>query len=148
MTSDSTDDINVGVALSTALLLPGDLERNVQYSEYENYALMLQHPVQVKRLLLDKGEGGGSSGGCGDGDICGDGIGYYGANGGASGRLVEVVIVVVVVVVVVGGYISGGGSSSSGNGGNNGVGGDDSGDSCSTSGGGDGEHGINRDNDR
>ncbi|XP_028059687.1 triadin-like [Camellia sinensis] len=43
MTSESADDINVGVALSTALLLPGDLERNAGYSEYENYALMLQH---------------------------------------------------------------------------------------------------------
>ncbi|XP_028084807.1 titin-like [Camellia sinensis] len=46
MASDSADDINVGVALSTALLLPGDLERNAKYSEYENYALMLQHSVQ------------------------------------------------------------------------------------------------------
>ncbi|XP_028105104.1 uncharacterized protein LOC114304142 [Camellia sinensis] len=35
------------VALSTALLLPGDLERNAEYSEYENYALMLQHSVQA-----------------------------------------------------------------------------------------------------
>ncbi|XP_028113915.1 uncharacterized protein LOC114311952 [Camellia sinensis] len=47
MVSDSAEDINVGVALSTALLLPGDLERNAQYSEYENYALMLQHSVQA-----------------------------------------------------------------------------------------------------
>ena len=47
MASDSAEDINVGVARSTALLLPGDLERNAQYSEYENYALMLQHSVQV-----------------------------------------------------------------------------------------------------
>ncbi|XP_028053925.1 tropomyosin-1-like [Camellia sinensis] len=46
MASDSADDINVGVALSTALLLPGDLEWNAKYSEYENYALMLQHSVQ------------------------------------------------------------------------------------------------------
>ncbi|XP_028071931.1 uncharacterized protein LOC114274236 [Camellia sinensis] len=46
MTSDSADDINVGIALSAALLLPGDLERNAQYSEYESYALMLQHSVQ------------------------------------------------------------------------------------------------------
>ena len=45
MASDSADDINVGVTLSTALLLPGDLERNAEYSEYENYALMLQHSV-------------------------------------------------------------------------------------------------------
>lgn len=47
MTSESADDINVGVALSTTLLLPGDLERNAEYSEYENYALMLQHSIQV-----------------------------------------------------------------------------------------------------
>ncbi|XP_028113937.1 uncharacterized protein LOC114311974 [Camellia sinensis] len=47
MASDSADDINVGVALSTTLLLPGDLERNAQYSEYENYALMLQYFVQA-----------------------------------------------------------------------------------------------------
>ncbi|XP_028105940.1 histone H1C-like, partial [Camellia sinensis] len=47
MASDSADDINVSVALSTALLLPGDLERNAKYSEYENYALMLQHSVQA-----------------------------------------------------------------------------------------------------
>ena len=47
LASDSADDINVGVALSTALLLPGDLERNAKMSEYENYALMLQHSVQV-----------------------------------------------------------------------------------------------------
>ncbi|THG20904.1 hypothetical protein TEA_016945 [Camellia sinensis var. sinensis] len=47
MSSESADDINVGVALSTALLLLGDLERNAEYSEYENYALMLQHSVQA-----------------------------------------------------------------------------------------------------
>ncbi|XP_028077495.1 radixin-like [Camellia sinensis] len=33
MSSESADDINVGVALSTALLLPGDLERNAEYTE-------------------------------------------------------------------------------------------------------------------
>ncbi|XP_028091631.1 uncharacterized protein LOC114291949 [Camellia sinensis] len=43
---DSADDINVGVALSTAVLLSGDLERNVKMSEYENYAFMLQRSVQ------------------------------------------------------------------------------------------------------
>ncbi|THG05097.1 hypothetical protein TEA_012903 [Camellia sinensis var. sinensis] len=32
MSNESADDINVGVALSTALLLPGDLERNVEYN--------------------------------------------------------------------------------------------------------------------
>ncbi|XP_028060272.1 uncharacterized abhydrolase domain-containing protein DDB_G0269086-like [Camellia sinensis] len=47
MATDSADDINVGVALSTALLLPGDLEKNAGMSEYENYAFMLQHCVQV-----------------------------------------------------------------------------------------------------
>ncbi|XP_028121436.1 uncharacterized protein LOC114318701 [Camellia sinensis] len=47
LASDSANDINVGVALSTALLLPGDLERNAKMSEYENYALMLQHSVQA-----------------------------------------------------------------------------------------------------
>ncbi|THG04386.1 hypothetical protein TEA_023479 [Camellia sinensis var. sinensis] len=44
---DSTDDINVGVALSTALLLPGDLDRNTELSQYENYALMLQRSVKA-----------------------------------------------------------------------------------------------------
>ncbi|KAF5932637.1 hypothetical protein HYC85_028808 [Camellia sinensis] len=43
LASDSADDINVGVALSTTLLFPGYLERNAKISEYENYALMLQH---------------------------------------------------------------------------------------------------------
>ena len=47
MASDNADDINVGVALSSALLPPGDLERNAEFSEYENYALMLQRSVQV-----------------------------------------------------------------------------------------------------
>ena len=47
LASDSAEDINVGVALSTAVLLPGDLERNAKMSEYENYALMLQRSVQV-----------------------------------------------------------------------------------------------------
>ena len=47
MASESADDINVAVALSTALLLPNDLERNSKLSEYENYALMLQHSAQV-----------------------------------------------------------------------------------------------------
>ncbi|GMP33336.1 hypothetical protein CsSME_00006704 [Camellia sinensis var. sinensis] len=47
LASDSADDINVGVALSTALLLPGDLERNAKMSEYENYAFMLQRSVQA-----------------------------------------------------------------------------------------------------
>ncbi|XP_028080787.1 uncharacterized abhydrolase domain-containing protein DDB_G0269086-like [Camellia sinensis] len=50
MSTESADDINVGVALSTALLLPSDLERNAGYSEYENYTLMLQHSVQMKKL--------------------------------------------------------------------------------------------------
>ncbi|XP_028051604.1 actin cytoskeleton-regulatory complex protein PAN1-like [Camellia sinensis] len=47
MASESADDINVAVALSTALLLPNDLERNSKLSEYENYALMLQHSAQA-----------------------------------------------------------------------------------------------------
>ncbi|XP_028107663.1 uncharacterized abhydrolase domain-containing protein DDB_G0269086-like [Camellia sinensis] len=47
MASESADDINVAVALSTALLLPNDLERNAKFSEYENYALMLQHSAQA-----------------------------------------------------------------------------------------------------
>ncbi|XP_028090586.1 uncharacterized protein LOC114290810 [Camellia sinensis] len=45
--NDSAEDINIGVALSTALLLPGDLERNAELSEYKNYALMLQRSVQA-----------------------------------------------------------------------------------------------------
>ncbi|XP_028104462.1 uncharacterized protein LOC114303520 [Camellia sinensis] len=40
---DSTTDLEVGIALSTALLLPKDLKRNTEVSEYENFALMLQH---------------------------------------------------------------------------------------------------------
>ncbi|XP_028122128.1 dynactin subunit 1-like [Camellia sinensis] len=44
--SDSADDINVCVALSTALLLLGDFDQNAKLSEYENYALMLQRSVQ------------------------------------------------------------------------------------------------------
>ncbi|XP_028069005.1 uncharacterized protein LOC114271592 [Camellia sinensis] len=47
LATDSADDKNVGVALSTALLLPGDLDRNAELSEYENYALMLQRSVQA-----------------------------------------------------------------------------------------------------
>ncbi|XP_028064096.1 uncharacterized protein LOC114267278 [Camellia sinensis] len=47
MANDSADDINIGVALSTALLLPGDLNRNAEMNEYENYALMLQRSVQA-----------------------------------------------------------------------------------------------------
>ncbi|XP_028061893.1 nucleolar protein dao-5-like [Camellia sinensis] len=44
---DSADDIEVGVSLSTALLIPKDLIRNAEMSEYENFALMLQHSVQA-----------------------------------------------------------------------------------------------------
>ncbi|XP_028083115.1 shootin-1-like [Camellia sinensis] len=45
--SDSVDDIEVSVALSTALLLPQDLNRNAEMSEYENFALMLQRSAQA-----------------------------------------------------------------------------------------------------
>ncbi|XP_028078655.1 uncharacterized protein LOC114280475 [Camellia sinensis] len=45
--SDSVTDLEVDIALSTALPLPKDLERNAEVSEYENFALMLQHPVQA-----------------------------------------------------------------------------------------------------
>ncbi|XP_028063797.1 uncharacterized protein LOC114267014 [Camellia sinensis] len=45
--SDSVDDIEVSIALSTALLLLQDLNRNAEISEYENFALMLQHSVQA-----------------------------------------------------------------------------------------------------
>ncbi|CAL5418691.1 unnamed protein product [Camellia sinensis] len=38
---DSANDVNVGVALSTALCLPRDLDPNAEMSEYENFALML-----------------------------------------------------------------------------------------------------------
>lgn len=51
MANDSADDINVGIALSTALLLPDDLDRNDKLSEYENYALMLQRSVQVSVFI-------------------------------------------------------------------------------------------------
>ncbi|XP_028117941.1 uncharacterized protein LOC114315535 [Camellia sinensis] len=54
MASESADDINVGVALSTALLLPKDLNRNAELSEYENYALMLQHSVQREASSMMK----------------------------------------------------------------------------------------------
>ncbi|XP_028109320.1 MAP7 domain-containing protein 1-like [Camellia sinensis] len=49
--SDSANDINVAVAHSTVLLLPGDLDRNAEMSEYENYALMLQHSVQAEAAI-------------------------------------------------------------------------------------------------
>lgn len=52
MANDSADDTNVGVALSTALLLADDLDRNAELSEYENYALMLQRSVQVSVFIL------------------------------------------------------------------------------------------------
>ncbi|XP_028075421.1 dynactin subunit 1-like [Camellia sinensis] len=48
---DSANDIEVGVALSAALLLLEDLNRKGRMSEYENFALMLQHSVQE---LADK----------------------------------------------------------------------------------------------
>ncbi|XP_028096096.1 plectin-like [Camellia sinensis] len=48
---DSANNIEVSIALSTALLLPKDLNRNAQISEYENFALMLQHSIQE---LVDK----------------------------------------------------------------------------------------------
>ncbi|XP_028075022.1 uncharacterized protein LOC114277328 [Camellia sinensis] len=44
---DSATDLEVGVAFSTALFLPKDLECNTEVSEYENSALMLQHSVQA-----------------------------------------------------------------------------------------------------
>ncbi|XP_028111752.1 uncharacterized protein LOC114310039 [Camellia sinensis] len=47
LASESAEDINVGMALSTAVLFPGDLERNAKMSEYENYAFMLQRSVQA-----------------------------------------------------------------------------------------------------
>ncbi|GMP79381.1 hypothetical protein CsSME_00034951 [Camellia sinensis var. sinensis] len=37
------DDLEVGVAISTAVLLPVDINRMVELSEYENYAMMMQH---------------------------------------------------------------------------------------------------------
>ena len=45
---DSATDLKVSVALSTTLLLPNDLNQNAEMSEYENFALMLQHSVQVR----------------------------------------------------------------------------------------------------
>ena len=50
--NESAADVNIGVALSTAVLLEGDLERNAKMNEYENYALMLQRSVQVSLLNL------------------------------------------------------------------------------------------------
>ncbi|XP_028099681.1 uncharacterized protein LOC114299192 [Camellia sinensis] len=44
---DSATDIEVGIALSTALLLLKDLERNAEVCEYEYFALMLQHSAQA-----------------------------------------------------------------------------------------------------
>ncbi|XP_028071934.1 histone H1.11L-like [Camellia sinensis] len=52
--SDSANDIEVGIALSTALLLPEDLNRNAQMSEYEKFSLMLQRSVQTRKALADK----------------------------------------------------------------------------------------------
>ncbi|XP_028121465.1 uncharacterized abhydrolase domain-containing protein DDB_G0269086-like [Camellia sinensis] len=54
MASESADNINVAVALSTALLLPNDLERNGKLSEYENYALMLQHSAQREASSMER----------------------------------------------------------------------------------------------
>ncbi|XP_028096046.1 uncharacterized abhydrolase domain-containing protein DDB_G0269086-like [Camellia sinensis] len=63
---DSATDIEVDVALSTALLLSNDLNRNAEMSEYENFALMLQHSAiqhahsfsmqafEVRKELADK----------------------------------------------------------------------------------------------
>ena len=51
MANDNADDIYVGVALNTAMLLPGDLNRNAELSEDENYSLMLQHSVQVSVFI-------------------------------------------------------------------------------------------------
>ena len=45
--NESAANVHVGVALSTAVLLEGDLERNAKMSGYENYALMMQRSVQV-----------------------------------------------------------------------------------------------------
>ncbi|THG23559.1 hypothetical protein TEA_015347 [Camellia sinensis var. sinensis] len=50
---DNADDIEVGVALFTALLLPKDLNRNVDMSKHKNFALMLQHSIQA---LIDRAE--------------------------------------------------------------------------------------------
>ncbi|XP_028088135.1 uncharacterized protein LOC114288741 [Camellia sinensis] len=44
---DSTTDIEVGVALFTALLLSTDLDCNAEFNEYENFTLMLQHSAQA-----------------------------------------------------------------------------------------------------
>ncbi|XP_028100848.1 uncharacterized protein LOC114300161 [Camellia sinensis] len=55
--SDSANDIEVSVALSTPLLLSPDLNRNAEMSEYENFALMLQRSVQafaIKKELANK----------------------------------------------------------------------------------------------
>lgn len=46
-TGDSATDIEVGVALSTALFLPNDLNRMAEVSECENFALMVQHSILV-----------------------------------------------------------------------------------------------------
>ncbi|XP_028124740.1 uncharacterized protein LOC114321711 [Camellia sinensis] len=54
---DSTDDIEVGVAFSTALLFPKDLDRNAEASEFENFALMLQYSIKafdIKKELVNK----------------------------------------------------------------------------------------------
>ncbi|XP_028060679.1 enolase-phosphatase E1-like [Camellia sinensis] len=44
---DSADDIEDGVVLSIALLLPKDLDRNAEVSEYENFTMMLHHSVKA-----------------------------------------------------------------------------------------------------
>ncbi|GMP73047.1 hypothetical protein CsSME_00030905 [Camellia sinensis var. sinensis] len=44
---DNATDLEVGVALSMALLLPNNLNRNAEMSKYKNFALMLQHSVQA-----------------------------------------------------------------------------------------------------
>ncbi|XP_028062968.1 uncharacterized protein LOC114266278 [Camellia sinensis] len=61
----STSVLTFGVDLTTALLLSGDLDRNAEMTEYENFALMLQHSAkhahsfsmqsfEIRKALADK----------------------------------------------------------------------------------------------
>ena len=41
------DDLEVGAAISNVVLLPADINRMGKLSEYENYAIMMQHCILV-----------------------------------------------------------------------------------------------------
>ncbi|GMP47435.1 hypothetical protein CsSME_00015168 [Camellia sinensis var. sinensis] len=48
------DNLEVSAAISTAVLLPADLNRMAELTEYENYAMMMQHCVLQGHSLAVK----------------------------------------------------------------------------------------------